>query len=147
MSNTHVFTSVGCFRPKFQIVGCKKSFSCWNRQIVYKIPLCVMYFNMYYLSFCRMQTYSCMKWTAHSSQWLLWLVVPERSRWDSNHCTNINNESVYLPPSCPSRCCRADYVPDICAYGSMYSAFNSFDLHSSWMSIMMPSGGTQHKAH
>lgn len=30
---------------------------------------------------------------------------------------------------------------------SMYSTFNGFDLQSSWMSIMMPSGGTQYKAH
>ena len=29
----------------------------------------------------------------------------------------------------------------------MYSTFNSFDLKSSWMSIMMPSGGTQYVAH
>lgn len=28
----------------------------------------------------------------------------------------------------------------------MNSTFNSFDLQSSWMSIMVPSGGTQHKA-
>lgn len=30
---------------------------------------------------------------------------------------------------------------------SMYSTFNGFDLQSSWMSITMPSGGTQYKAH
>lgn len=29
----------------------------------------------------------------------------------------------------------------------MYSPFNSFDLQSSWMSIIMPSGATQCKAH
>lgn len=32
-------------------------------------------------------------------------------------------------------------------HSSMYSTFNGFDLHSSWMSIMMPSGATQYKAH
>jgi len=30
---------------------------------------------------------------------------------------------------------------------SMYGTFNGFDLQSSWMSIMMPSGGNQRKAH
>lgn len=32
-------------------------------------------------------------------------------------------------------------------HSSMYSTFNGFDLQSSWMSITMPSGGTQYKAH
>lgn len=30
---------------------------------------------------------------------------------------------------------------------SMYDTFNSFDLQSSWMSIIMPSGGNQWEAH
>ena len=30
---------------------------------------------------------------------------------------------------------------------SKYSTFNSFDLQSSWMSIIVPSGETQYKAH
>lgn len=30
---------------------------------------------------------------------------------------------------------------------SMYSTFNGFDLQSSWMSIIVPSGGTQYKAY